>query len=168
MLLLLAKTGIRREELVTIDVSEINWRELSITLKPRAKRSNRLVFFDDETARILKKWLHTREMIGAKDDALFIGTWGGRINGNDVYETVVKHATRVGLHNPKSSKEEDHFSPHCFRHWFTTYLRKAGMKKEFIQELRGDKRKEAIDIYDHIDREELRLAYLAFIPQLGV
>jgi integrase/recombinase XerD len=168
MLLLLAKTGIRREELVMIDVSDIDWKELSITLKPRAKRSNRLVFFDDETARILKKWLHTREMIGAKDDALFIGTWGGRINGNDVYDTVVKHATRVGLHNSKSSKDEDHFSPHCFRHWFTTYLRKAGMKKEFIQELRGDKRKEAIDIYDHIDREELRMAYLACIPQLDI
>ena len=42
------------------------------------------------------------------------------------------------------------------------------MRKEFIQELRGDKRGEAIDIYDHIDREELRLAYLAYIPQLGV
>jgi len=42
------------------------------------------------------------------------------------------------------------------------------MPREFIQELRGDRRREAIDIYDHIDRAELRKTYLAYIPQLGV
>jgi integrase/recombinase XerD len=42
------------------------------------------------------------------------------------------------------------------------------MPREFIQELRGDLRKEAIDIYDHIDIKELRDSYLAHIPKLGV
>jgi integrase len=63
---------------------------------------------------------------------------------------------------------EDHFSPHNCRHFFTTHLRRAGMRREFIQELRGDSRKEAIDIYDHIDLKELKEAYLACIPQLGI
>ena len=40
--------------------------------------------------------------------------------------------------------------------------------REFIQELRGDVRREAIDIYDHIDKKELRESYLAHIPQLGI
>ena len=42
------------------------------------------------------------------------------------------------------------------------------MKKDFIKELRGDSRGEAIDIYDHIDHTELRKAYLAAIPRLGI
>lgn len=42
------------------------------------------------------------------------------------------------------------------------------MKREFIKEFRGDTRGDAIDIYDHIDRAELREAYLAHIPTLGV
>jgi hypothetical protein len=42
------------------------------------------------------------------------------------------------------------------------------MSREFIQELRGDVRKEAIDIYDHIDKKELRESYLAHISQLGI
>ncbi|MDF0594100.1 hypothetical protein P0O24_10960 [Methanotrichaceae archaeon M04Ac] len=42
------------------------------------------------------------------------------------------------------------------------------MPREFIQKLRGDARKGAIDIYDHIDRKELRKSYLAHIPQLGI
>ena len=74
----------------------------------------------------------------------------------------------LGIHNPKSSKLEDRFSAHCCRHWFTTHLRHAGMPREFIQELRGDIRREAIDIYDHIDREELRRSYLSQILKLGI
>jgi integrase/recombinase XerD len=42
------------------------------------------------------------------------------------------------------------------------------MQREFIQELRGDTRGDAIDIYDHIDERELREAYLAHIPTLGI
>jgi integrase/recombinase XerD len=80
----------------------------------------------------------------------------------------MKHAQRVGLHNPSSERMEKHFSPHCCHHWFTTHLRRNGMNREFIKELRGDSRGEAIDIYDHIDKNELRSAYLAAIPRLGI
>jgi integrase/recombinase XerD len=38
------------------------------------------------------------------------------------------------------------------------------MSREFIKELRGDVRKEAIDIYNHIDKKELRESYLARGP----
>ncbi len=56
----------------------------------------------------------------------------------------------TGLHNPQSDRMEDYFSPHCYRHWFTTYLRRTGMRRVFIQELREDSCREAIDIYYHI------------------
>ena len=42
------------------------------------------------------------------------------------------------------------------------------MRREFIQELRGDSWREALDIYDHIDLKELKEAYLACIPQLWI
>jgi integrase/recombinase XerD len=93
---------------------------------------------------------------------------GERLNRHGVYDAVTNTAKRVGIHKPNSDRMEDHFSPHCCRHWFTTHLRRAGMPREFIQELRGDVRKEAIDIYDHIDKKELRESYLAHIPQLGI
>jgi len=166
---LLAKTGIRRNELITLDVEDIDWIDHSIKLKPTAKRSNRIIFFDDETAFILRRWLrarNSRDKIDSK--ALFINSYGGRLNRNGIYLAVTKAAERVGLHDPASDQMEDHFTPHCLRHFFTTHLRRAGMPREFIQELRGDARKEAIDIYDHIDRKELRESYLAHIPQLGI
>ena len=166
---LLAKTGIRRGELLRIDVDDINWEDYSITLKPTPKRSNRTVFFDDECAIVLRRWLRVREKLKPKSKALFISyNTLGRLSRNGVYNAVVKYARRLGFHNPDSPRLEDHFGPHCFRHWFTTWLLRNGMPREYVKELRGDKRQEAIDIYHHIDKEELRRAYLAFIPKLGI
>jgi integrase/recombinase XerD len=166
---LLAKTGIRRRELINLDVDDVNLVDQSIRLKPTPKRTNRTVFFDDETALVLHRWLRTRASRNSKgSEALFINNEGCRLNRNGVYLAVTRAAEQIGLHNPKSDRTEDHFSPHCCRHWFTTHLRRAGMPREFIQELRGDVRREAIDIYDHIDKKELRESYLAHIPQLGI
>jgi len=168
IILLLAKTGVRRGELISMDVNDIDWIEQSITLKPKRKRTGRVVFFDDECATALKRWLKAREEFKPDNKALFIGAGGERLKRHGVYSIVCNHAQKVGLHDPKSPKPEDHFTPHCFRHWFTTWLRRNGMPREFIQELRGDRRREAIDIYDHIGRAELRKAYLACVPQLGI
>lgn len=170
MALLLAKTGIRRGELLKIDIDDINWTDMSITLKPTHKRSNRVVFFDIECMVVLKRWLERRGLVannGCK--ALFISySKGKRLNRNGAYNSFIKWAEMVGLYNPDSDKIEDHFTPHCCRHWFTTHLRRAGMPREFIKELRGDAIKEAMDIYYHIDREEIKKSYMACIPKLGV
>jgi integrase/recombinase XerD len=171
VVLLLAKTGLRRSELVSIDIDEdIDWVEQSITLKRKKfkKRSGRTVFFDGEMAVVLKRWESQRKKLRPKTKALFVNEYNERLGRNGVYNLVTKYAEAVGLHNPKSDRIEDHFSSHNCRHWFTTWLRRSGMPREFIKALRGDRRKDAIDIYDHIDREELRKAYLAYIPQLGI
>lgn len=170
ILTLLAKTGLRRGELISLNIIDINWTEQSITLQKNQfkKRSGRTVLFDDETSRVLRRWLTKRESLQPGTPALFVGEKGDRLKRNGIYSMVVKYAERVGLHDSKSENPEDHFSPHCFRHFFTTHLRRAGMDREFIKVLRGDKRREAIDIYDRIDKEELRRAYLAFIPTLGL
>ncbi len=171
VVIILAKTGLRRSELASIDVEDdINWIEQSITLKRKKfkKRSSRIVFFDHETARVLKRWNAQRKKLYPKTKALFVNEYGQRLGRNGIYNLVTKYAEAVGLHNSRSERIEDHFSTHNCRHWFTTWLRRNGMPREFIKALRGDRRRDAIDIYDHIDREELRKAYLACIPQLGI
>lgn len=167
ILFLLLKTGIRRGELISLDFSDVNMDSMSIRLKPTPKRSNRTVFFDSETQEALRRWLHIREQMSSKDPALFLSESCKRLEERGILNVVVRAAEHVGLHTPGAPLEL-RFGPHCCRHWFTTHLRRAGMPREFIQELRGDARREAIDIYDHIDKEELRKSYLAHIPQLGV
>lgn len=167
---LFAKTGMRREELIDIDLDDIDWQEQSVLLKPKKKRSNLLVFFDDECAHVLMRWLRARRNyeVNPGCKALFVGEHGGRLKRHGVYRAVTKHAEKVGLHDPESNRTEDHFTPHCCRHWFTTHLRRNGIRRELLQELRGDSRGEAVDIYDHIDKKELKRAYLAAMPTLGI
>jgi len=167
---LLAKTGIRRQELVNIDIGDIGWIEQTVTLKPTAKRTNPVVFFDDECGRILRRWLQTRNNwhVNEKMKALFVNEQGMRLNRNGIYNLVTKYAERLDLHDTHSKHLRNKFTPHCCRHWFTTHLRRAGMPREHIKELRGDSRSETMDIYYHIDRKELRDSYLVHIPQLGI
>jgi integrase/recombinase XerD len=169
ILVLLFKTGIRRGELCNLDLDDLDCENMMINLKLTAKRSNRLLYFDNETDEALQAWLHIREKKYSYDiDALFISSQGLRISPNEVDYIVKKHAARIGLHDPNSRRLEDRFTPHCCRHWFTTHLIRAGMPRDFVKELRGDVRHEAIDIYNHIDKKELRESYLAHIPQLGI
>ncbi len=169
--LILAKTGARKGELISMDLEDINWDNYSITLKPKAKRSNRIVFFDEECAIALKRWLMIRKELDVPEDchALFVN-YGSkkRIDKNRVYEDIVDTAKYLGYYDTTSDRLSDHLSPHAFRHWFTTWLIRNGMPRDYVKELRGDARHEAIDIYNHIDMEDVRREYLARIPKLGV
>jgi integrase/recombinase XerD len=46
ILTMLLKTGIRRSELISLDLSDVDMKGLSAALKPTGKRTNRTVFFD--------------------------------------------------------------------------------------------------------------------------
>lgn len=157
MLLLLLKTGIRRGELASLEASDIDMQRMEIRLKPTAKRSNRIVFFDEEARDALGRWLKIRP----QSDTIF------RICGHSIGVNIAKAAERVGLHE-RGAQLEKRFGPHCCRHWFTTHLLRSGMPREYVQWLRGDTIKEAVDIYYHIDPEDVRKSYLAHVPRLGV
>jgi len=157
MLLLLLKTGIRRGELASLETSDIDMQRMEIRLKPTAKRSNRTVFFDEVARDALARWLKIRP----QSDTLF------PLCGHAVGVAIVKAAERVGLHE-RGAPLEKRFGPHCCRHWFTTHLLRSGMPREHVQWLRGDTIKEAVDIYYHIDGNDVKREYLTHIPQLGI
>ena len=99
---------------------------------------------------------------------LFTTRYGRRMSHNTLNHIIKKYAQMLGLHNPDDSNLEARFTAHCFRHWFTTTLRKAGMPREYVMELRGDTRSDTMDIYYHISTAELREAYLKYMPTFGV
>ncbi|AKB51752.1 Site-specific recombinase [Methanosarcina barkeri str. Wiesmoor] len=169
MFIFFAKTGIRRQELIDLDLQDLYLSKNYAILKPHAKRSNRIVFFDNECSQVLQEWITWRQNKRPKvhSKALFLGVKGDRINRDTVYDATTQHAERLGFHNPQGKLNEK-FTPHCFRHFFTTWMRRSGCPRSIIQELRGDSRKEAIDIYDHITQAELKESYLKYVPQLFI
>ena len=91
---------------------------------------------------------------------------GGRIHKDHAGSVIGTLAQPIGLHNPSGALCE-RLTPHCFRHFFTTHLYRAGMDPQYIKWLRGDSlRKEAWQVYNHIDPEMVRGEYERSIPKL--
>ncbi len=167
----LVKTGFRLDELASIEVNEISFGDNSITLKDGKfyKRTNLKAYFDEETERLLKRWLARRKMIAKPgESALFLAESGCQLMAPGIAYHITKWAAQFGIHDKSSERIEDRFTAHNFRHCFTTYLRQAGMTREYIGELRGDKPKEVFDIYYHIDHRDLRKSYLSSMPKFNV
>jgi integrase/recombinase XerD len=167
MFILLAKTGLRAQELMSIDVTDISLENLTINLKPTHKRKVQTVFFDYEAKGLLARWLSMRkELIATGEKALFITNDGHRMTHAILNKRLTRYAALVGLHDPDSSDLDKRFTTHCFRHYFTTQMINAGMPRDYVKELRGDTRNETIDIYRHLTMEELKREYLQRVPRL--
>lgn len=104
---LLFKTEMRVGEFCRLDVDDIDLDNMSLRLKPTAERSNRVLFFDIETADLLRIWLGVRSERRKSETALFSSRLGSRIGLEQVEYIVKRHAARVGLHNPDSASLED-------------------------------------------------------------
>jgi len=113
---LIFKTGMRSGELCRLDIGEIDLENMILKLKRTAKRSNCILFFDRETADLLRIWMRVRGDRKKGGVALFTNKLGGRISPLQVNRIVKKYAARIGLHDSNSERLEDQFTPHCCRH----------------------------------------------------
>ena len=159
-----AKTGLRRGELLAMKVQDLNFELSQFHVAPKAKRTNRQGFMDDELVYVMQQFLEWREP-RALSDALWVTPGGYPLSGNDAYEMVTKYASMLGFHDPRGPLSKK-FGVHCLRHFFTTHMRREGTPREILKELRGDVRGEAIDIYDHIDVREVQEVYLKNVFKL--
>jgi len=105
ILVMLFKTGMRVGELTSLDVGDVDLDKGEVTLKLKKKRSNRVLFLDNEAIAVLQRWLCARKnRKGAEDQALFISKTGTRITKRSIEKLIEKHAERVGLHNPAADR----------------------------------------------------------------
>ncbi|MGD0953933.1 MAG: tyrosine-type recombinase/integrase [Methanotrichaceae archaeon] len=168
---LLFKTGVRCHECCELDISDVDFDNLTLHVHPTGKRTNTEVYFDKETSRVLKRWLNRR----ADDNpALFLDSFGNRLSPTALERLFTRNAAACGLCDPSSKKLEDKLTPHCARHWFVTTLMGEeedddnGMKENFVKELRGDKSRDVISVYHHISKQKLKQSYLDHMPLLGL
>lgn len=165
LIMVLAKTGMRRGELLSLRVEDINLRSGTIRIPAKAKRTNKLAFIDWELREILGQYL-TWRVKKAKTSWLWISDRGGRIHKDVPNRILADLGAALGLHE-KQGPLIKKLTCHCMRHWFTTWLYRKGMDPEHIKWLRGDSlTSEAWQIYNHIDIEEVRIEYLRRIPGL--
>ncbi len=165
LILTYAKTGMRKAECLDLKLDDINTRSGEFIIPPKAKRTNRRAFMDEELGNVMDRYLAWRKP-RARSDWLWISKAGGHLRKDEPNRILARLAEPIGLHDPCGPLCHK-FTTHCCRHFVTTWLFRNGMVPQYIKWLRGDSlTSEAWEIYNHIDPDDVRQEYLRCIPQL--
>jgi integrase/recombinase XerD len=143
--------GLRRQELVHLDVRDIDFGRKRVTVRKGKGGKTRIVpMIDDEYLGDLKHLIgHRTEgpvFLSNQDRAVSIR----RIN--DIVETLGKKA---GIENPNPRLR--HLNPHIFRHSIARFLKSKGFSAEWIQNFLGhESYKTTMDMYGTISLDEMQ------------
>ena len=148
ILIFFLNCGLRRSELVGIDLSDIN---SDYVLKVRGKgNKERVLTLNKACVSALKEYLKVRPVNGIRDkNALFISRKNCRITNKGVYHIVNRYLTKIGLGNQG-------FSPHKLRHTAATLLyQKGGVDIRTLQAILGHSNLGTTQIYTHVADEQV-------------
>ena len=157
MLELLYASGLRVSELVGLNITDVDFTNLTVRVKGKG-RKERIVPFGQHALRALQDYLAVRGelLIEADEDkrdpaALFFNYQGTRINPRSVGRMVDKYV--------KMCADVHHISPHSLRHSFATHLLDAGADLRAIQEMLGHARLSTTQKYTHVSTDKLMEVY---------
>lgn len=146
---LLYTTGIRRAELLRMDVQSIDFSESCIKVLGK-RNKERIIPLLPECVDLLKEYLEERKTV-AKTNALIVTNTGEQAYANFVYRIAHKYIGMVSTIDKKS--------PHVLRHSFATHLLNNGADINDIKELLGHANLAATQIYTHNSFEKLKDVY---------
>ena len=155
VLTLLYGCGLRISEALSLKVKDT---PLSSSIKISGKGGKeRLVPILNIAAKSVANYQKLCPFHLAKDEALFCGVRGGKLNPRQIQKVV--RLTRMQLGLPAN------VTPHSFRHSFATHLLNAGSDLRSIQELLGHKNLSTTQSYTKVDTVHLMDVYLNTHPK---
>jgi integrase/recombinase XerD len=131
MLALLYGAGMRRQEIVRLDVEDFEVETGAVTVRAGKGRKERTAFTSNGSLAALQAWLTVR---GPEAGPLFIPVMKGgrlvarRLIAHAIYKMVQKRARQAGVKA---------FSPHDLRRTFVSDLLDAGADIATVQQLAG-------------------------------
>ncbi len=145
---LLARAGLRLEELTELKMSDITLRPRSGSVLVRKGKGNkqRQVPLSAETRRALRNYLLRRPPV--ETDALFISSWKRPLSRRTVQAMIANAAKKAGI--------EHRVSPHILRHTFATRLNEKGTDLVSIQKLLGHSSVATTQRYLHPNRRQIQ------------
>ena len=156
---LLYSSGLRRAELVALDVDDgrLDLRQGEVTVTGKGART-RTVPVGAKACEALRRWIHVRQQLAAPGErALFVGRRGKRIGASLVGARLRAWAQRRGL--------AEHVHPHMLRHSFATHLLQSSQDLRAVQELLGHASISTTQVYTHLDFQALAKVYDAAHPR---
>lgn len=149
ILMLFLNCGIRRSELVGLNLSDVYEDRIRVVGKGNKER---FVYFGSACRKALDAYIEERQKKILSDNrALFGSRDNNRISVSAVHRLVKKALLQAGL-------DSTQFSAHKLRHTAATMMLSGGVDVKTVQEVLGHENLNTTQIYTHIENTELKLA----------
>ena len=149
ILMLFLNCGIRRSELVGLNMADVYEDRIRVVGKGNKER---FVYFGTPCRKAIDAYLPIRKKVILTDNrALFGSRNGNRISVDAVHALVKKAFLKAGL-------DATQFSAHKLRHTAATMMLSGGVDVKTVQEVLGHENLNTTQIYTHIESTELKLA----------
>lgn len=145
---LLYASGIRRAEVASLDVNDLDLRYRELRVHGKGRRE-RIVLMNRAAADAIARYLAVRPR--TNDPALFVGRHGKRMTPRHIWKLFRDIYLISGLKYKAS--------PHTLRHSFATHLLENGADLITIQQLLGHKSVSTTQIYTNVSMEHKRREY---------
>lgn len=154
---LLYYTGIRRQELIDLKVTSVDFE--TNTIKVLGKRNKeRMIPLLPGAVAVLKTYLsYKKELSVALPNCFFCSTSGSKLSEGFVYQTVNHYFSMVSTKVKKS--------PHMLRHSFATHLLNNGADLNSVKELLGHESVAATQVYTHSSLKRIQEIYVKAHPR---
>ncbi len=154
--------GLRAEELVTLDVSSVDFDTETVRVEGKGDKT-RLVPAGEHALAALERYLaRARPALCAEDSqALFLSKSGRRLGTSDIRRRLRTWARLAARGAPALGDAH----PHALRHSFATHLLEGGADLRAIQELLGHASISTTQVYTRVESARLRQAYVSSHPR---
>lgn len=159
----LYSTGIRRMELVGLDVRDLDAERGALLIREGKGRKDRLVPIGERAIRWthvyldrVRRLLFCRALDPPSRDALFLSRRGHRIRATKLTARLHQYLVRAGIEKPGSV--------HIFRHTMATLMHDAGADIRDLQEILGHAQLSTTEIYTHVSIERLKAVHTRTHP----
>jgi site-specific recombinase XerD len=149
ILMLFLNCGIRRSELVNLNLTDVYEDRIRVVGKGNKER---FVYFGSSCRKAIDDYLVERkERVLSDNRALFGSRDNNRISVTAVHRLVKKALLQAGL-------DSTQFSAHKLRHTAATMMLSGGVDVKTVQEVLGHENLNTTQIYTHIENTELKIA----------
>lgn len=149
ILMLFLNCGIRRSELVGLNLTDVYEDRIRVVGKGNKER---FVYFGSACRKAIDAYLEERSQKVLSDNkALFGSRDSNRISVTAVHRLVKKALLQAGL-------DSTLFSAHKLRHTAATMMLSGGVDVKTVQEVLGHENLNTTQIYTHIENTELKIA----------
>ena len=152
---LLYASGIRVQELVTLDLEHVDWEGRLMRVYGKGKKE-RMVPIGRKAMTALGAYLPERQPADSVH-ALFLNRFGKRLSERSIERFLDTAARTAHL--------DRRLTPHVLRHTFATHMMNAGADLRLIQELLGHAHLSTTQCYTHLDLVHLMKIYDAAHPK---